>query len=155
MTVPLPASVLHRRAARLSSCVMSRLTPRLFPDRPVVSFMLQARRGGGQQGAVKGGEKIRCRGGFDPDYGFYRLQYFKRPWILQQLVESVMRCGSSARIPSELLVNVDNPSEHKTWAELAKNTSGAEPLCGIMRQIMGGYAAPVMYAPSTCSHVRT
>ena len=47
--VPLPASAERRRAARLSSCVMSRLTPRLFPDRPVVSFMLQARRGGGQE----------------------------------------------------------------------------------------------------------
>ena len=27
--------------AQLSSCVMSRLSPRLFPERPLVSFMLQ------------------------------------------------------------------------------------------------------------------
>ena len=83
-------------------------------------------------------------------------QYFKRPWIVLKLVESVrvgsvtlsfgqgghlrtdaeslpsvfsfcpqvLKCGISSGFKAELVVNVDNPSEHKIWAELAKNTSG-------------------------------
>ena len=44
----------------------------------------------------------------------------------------VLKCAISTGIKAELLVNVDNPSEHKIWAELAKNTSGASGDNGLL-----------------------
>lgn len=39
------------------------------------------------------------------------LQYFKRPWIISQLVEPLWTCHKNGHVPLELVVNVDHPSE--------------------------------------------
>ena len=45
---------------------------------------------------------------------------------MRRLVGSVISCARAfpPSLPSELLVNVDNPSEVQVWAEIARNSSG-------------------------------
>jgi len=52
----------------------------------------------------------------------FMLQYFKRPWVVKRIVEATQKCSEA--VPSELLVNVDNPAESQEWAELAHSTKG-------------------------------
>ena len=52
----------------------------------------------------------------------FMLQYFKRPHIIGDFVTSLQACNHV--VPSEFLVNADNPHEGQHWAELSWNTSG-------------------------------
>eukprot|EP00195_Chlamydomonas_chlamydogama_P003492 CAMPEP_0202918748 /NCGR_PEP_ID=MMETSP1392-20130828/74185_1 /ASSEMBLY_ACC=CAM_ASM_000868 /TAXON_ID=225041 /ORGANISM="Chlamydomonas chlamydogama, Strain SAG 11-48b" /LENGTH=459 /DNA_ID=CAMNT_0049611895 /DNA_START=143 /DNA_END=1519 /DNA_ORIENTATION=- len=52
------------------------------------------------------------------------LQYFKRPHLIPLYVER-LRAVQAAGLRAELLVNVDNPQEHKEWADLSYSTNGS------------------------------
>ncbi len=41
------------------------------------------------------------------------LQYYKRPWMINQIVETLKPCQQL--MPVEMVVNVDNPDEHADW----------------------------------------
>jgi hypothetical protein len=73
----------------LAPCLLHKLNPNLYPDRPIVTFM---------------------------------LQYYKRPWMIQQIVDRIRSCNEI--LPVELVVNVDEPSSASDWAGLAANSSG-------------------------------
>ena len=52
----------------------------------------------------------------------FMLQYYKRPWMIGQIVDRIKSC--SKILPVELLVNVDEPSSAADWAQIAANSSG-------------------------------
>ncbi len=43
----------------------------------------------------------------------FLLQYYKRPWMIRPILDA-LRDGCS-EVVTELLVNVDNPEEHRIW----------------------------------------
>jgi len=54
----------------------------------------------------------------------FLLQYFRRPGNIARLVDSTV--GACKEVfPVELVVNVDDPQDAATWAQLSYNTSGA------------------------------
>jgi len=50
------------------------------------------------------------------------LQYFRRPWMIEEYVRRTAACSSA--VPLELLVNVDSPGDAAAWAAVAANSSG-------------------------------
>lgn len=48
--------------------------------------------------------------------------YFKRPWTVDGIVNAYLQCKD--KVPSELLINVDNPDEAADWVKWVYPTEG-------------------------------
>ncbi len=88
-----------KQRSLVTSCLMNRLSPSLFPDVPTVSFMLQARAWclTGDRGWKKPTNPTPPHSCCAPSLC---EQYFKRPWIVEKLVKSVQvrRMGQTLEI---------------------------------------------------------
>ena len=52
----------------------------------------------------------------------FLLNYFKRPWAIDGMVAAYLKCR--AVLPSEMVVNVDNPEEAAEWVKHVYPTQG-------------------------------